>query len=68
MKAPDGMSITLGATHDGVVDATVKLDEVTHRCPPSGSGLMPCCDRTPFEVPEWHRLTLDDPPVTCREG
>lgn len=38
---------------------------VTHRCPPKGSGLMPCCGRTPFEVPTWDRMTLDAALVTC---
>lgn len=36
-----------------------------HRCPPRGSGTMPCCDRTPFEVPHTDRMTLDDAQVTC---
>jgi hypothetical protein len=39
--------------------------EITHRCPPSGSGTMPCCRRTPFEVPSYHRMTLDPNLVTC---
>lgn len=39
--------------------------EVTHRCPPSGSGLTPCCNRTPFELPRSHRITLDPQLVTC---
>jgi hypothetical protein len=38
---------------------------VTHRCPPEGSGIMPCCGRTPFEVLD-DRITLDDSLVTCR--
>lgn len=33
--------------------------EVVHRCPPKGSGLMPCCGKTPFEVPRYHRLTVN---------
>lgn len=40
--------------------------EVVHMCPPEGSGLMPCCGRTPFEVPRWeHRITLQPSLVTC---
>ena len=39
--------------------------EVTHRCPPEGTGTMPCCGRTPRQVPLWHRLTLDPSMVTC---
>lgn len=38
---------------------------VVHRCPPAGSGEMPCCGRTPIEVPLHHRLTLDPGLVTC---
>jgi hypothetical protein len=38
---------------------------VTHRCPPEGSGLMPCCGRTPFEVSRCDRITLDPALVTC---
>jgi hypothetical protein len=38
---------------------------VTHRCPPDGSGTMPCCDRTPFEVPETDHITSDASLVTC---
>ena len=36
-----------------------------HACPPDGLGLMPCCGRTPFEVPRTDRLTLDPALVTC---
>jgi hypothetical protein len=39
---------------------------VTHQCPPDGSGAMPCCDRTPFEVPDTDCLTSDEGVVTCR--
>ena len=42
---------------------------VTHRCPvpfaDGGDGLFPCCGKTPFEVPSWHRMTLDLAQVTC---
>ena len=41
--------------------------EVTHQCPPTGSGVMPCCGRAPLEVPRRHRMTLDPALVTCRE-
>lgn len=36
-----------------------------HLCPPKGSGLMPCCNRTPFEVPRTDRMTLERRNVTC---
>jgi hypothetical protein len=38
---------------------------LTHACPPDGSGIMPCCGRTPFEVPRTDRMTLDPSLVTC---
>lgn len=46
------------------VDRTRDAD-ITHRCPPEGLGAMPCCGRTPFEVPGWHRMAVDDSYVTC---
>lgn len=39
--------------------------EIVHRCPPGGAATMPCCGRTPFEVPATDRLTLDNALVTC---
>ena len=41
-------------------------DEIVHRCPPIGSDIMPCCKCRPYEMPLWHRLTLDPALVTCR--
>lgn len=41
-------------------------DEVTHQCPPEGSGVMPCCGLAPLQVPLWHRLTLKPELVTCK--
>jgi hypothetical protein len=41
------------------------MTETTHLCPPDGGGLMPCCGRTPFEVPRTDRMTLDPSLVTC---
>lgn len=38
-----------------------------HRCPPTGSGLMPCCGRTPFEVPLTDKMTEDARLVTCKD-
>ena len=35
-----------------------------HACPPKGSGSMPCCGRTPFEV-RAHRIATDPALVTC---
>lgn len=36
----------------------------THACPPDGSGLTPCCGRTPFELPLSDRIS-SEAPVTC---
>lgn len=43
---------------------TLLPGEVVHMCPPEGSGLMPCCGRTPFEVMS-DRMTLDADLVNC---
>ena len=37
----------------------------THHCPPEGSGVMPCCGRTPFEVSRTDRMAEDPALVTC---
>jgi len=74
-------TVTLGPPHsagDGTVEATVHVDNdallthvreccegITHQCPPDGSGIMPCCGRTPFEVALDERMTLDASLVTC---
>jgi hypothetical protein len=40
--------------------------EVFHQAPPDGGGgLMPCCGKTPFEVPGTDRMTADPALVTC---
>jgi hypothetical protein len=41
-------------------------DSVTHACPSSGSSVMPCCGRLPFEVPTTDRITVSGV-VTCGE-
>lgn len=39
---------------------------IVHQCPPRGSGIMPCCDRTPFEVdPFTDAMASDVSLVTC---
>lgn len=48
-----------------VVSTESERDEVVHGCPDEGETVMPCCGRTPFEVPRWHRMTLDKELVTC---
>lgn len=43
---------------------TDERPEVVHGCPPDGSGLTPCCGRTPFELPLTDRIS-SEAPVTC---
>jgi hypothetical protein len=38
--------------------------EIVHGCPPDGSGVTPCCGRTPFELPLSDRIS-SEAPVTC---
>lgn len=41
------------------------LQPPVHACPGAGDGgIMPCCGRTPFEVPRTHRMTATET-VTC---
>ena len=42
----------------------VPQPETVHACPPDGSGLPPCCGRTPFELPLGDRIS-SEAPVTC---
>jgi len=37
---------------------------IVHACPPDLTSIMPCCGRTPFEVPRSDRITVDGT-VTC---
>jgi hypothetical protein len=57
------------AAGDGLAHMEREHGGVTHACPvpfeDGGDGLMPCCGRTPFEVPPWHRMTLAAAMVTC---
>lgn len=40
-------------------------DTIVHACPPDGSGLMPCCGRSPIDVPLTERISMDGTAVTC---
>jgi hypothetical protein len=40
--------------------------EIVHACPPDGSGVTPCCNLTPFELPRTQRMTTDATEVTCQ--
>lgn len=42
--------------------------EVIHGFPPDGSGVTPCCGRTPFELPHTDRMSGDPDAVTCQGG
>lgn len=42
-------------------------DPPMHQCPRPGSAIMPCCGRTPFEVPRVDGLTTEQYLVTCGE-
>lgn len=39
--------------------------DVVHQCPPGDGAAMPCCGRTPFEVPRLDRMTSKPDLVTC---
>lgn len=39
-------------------------DVIVHACPPLGSGVMPCCGLSPFEVNPLERMTIEGI-VTC---
>lgn len=53
-----------GAVVGVVADMTPA--ETVHACPPDGSGLTPCCGRTPFELPSSDRISSETDAVTCR--
>lgn len=44
--------------HDPDESTCPECAETTHMCPPKGSGTMPCCGRTPFEVPDTDRMSV----------
>ena len=48
-------------------EVSVRLaNEVTHRCPPAGSGYTPCCGVAPFALPWTDRMTARADQVTCK--
>jgi hypothetical protein len=63
MRWPDGRLVVVDLTLE---PADFTEPEVTHRCPPDGGGLMPCCGLSPFEVSRTDRITQDPALVTCR--
>jgi hypothetical protein len=36
-----------------------------HACPPEGSGVTPCCGKTPFELSRSDRMSVDARAVNC---
>jgi hypothetical protein len=70
LMTPEGVEATVTLDHDALMThirecAESDAEGVTHACPPDGSGVMPCCGRTPFEVSRRDRMTLDQDLVTC---
>lgn len=49
-------------------DNTEARAETVHGCPPDGSGLTPCCGRTPFELPRTDRISSEADAITCQSG
>jgi hypothetical protein len=50
----------------GTLTVLVKVDiSLVHTTPPKGSGIMPCCGRTPFEVPRTDRMNSNPAYATC---
>lgn len=47
------------------IDRRAAADETVHAFPPQGSGLTPCCGRTPFELPPTDCMTAIPSLVTC---
>jgi hypothetical protein len=41
------------------------MESTIHACPPTGSGLTTCCQRTPFDLPATDRITSHTDRVTC---
>ena len=52
----------------GTVNIPVRVEltiSVTHTTPPQGSSVMPCCGRTPYEVPHTDRMNENPARATC---
>lgn len=55
----------MSAPHDEPAREARQANSVIHFCPPYNSGMMPCCGKTPFEVPETDRLSTEFKEATC---
>lgn len=65
---PDGTArYALGALDDaGLLPRIGSADQaVVHACPRQGTGITPCCGRSPLELPRSERITTDPDAVTC---
>lgn len=40
--------------------------EIVHQSPPAGASLTPCCQQSPFDLPRYDRITVQQELVTCR--
>ncbi|WP_338683875.1 hypothetical protein QD712_25650 [Streptomyces acidiscabies] len=58
------MTIVCASVRASTRDTHPASSDVVHACPPPGSGLTPCCGRTPFELPLQDRIS-SEAPVTC---
>lgn len=66
----NGHLLNYEAPRDGETQIRIALTtisiETVHACPPEGSGIMPCCGKTPFEASRRDRMTVDENDVTCK--
>lgn len=58
-------ALAVFARFHGRDTTTPAAPETVHACPPDGSGLTPCCGRTPFELPRTDRISSEPAAVTC---
>jgi len=72
MKPPHGMRFAnITTAEDLARNETrwhVTVGSVVHRSPLAGQGITPCCERSPFELPIWDRVTTDPAAVTCSDA
>lgn len=68
VRYPDSTArFALGALDDAglLPGAGQESPDVVHACPGPGSGITPCCGRTPFKLPREERITTVTDDVTC---
>lgn len=68
-KTWDGCGFTLSMKADKEFELPARPilepTEITHRCPPQGQSLTPCCGKSPFELLRTDRMSLHDDLVNC---